>query len=562
LVTAAGSGGSRAPGAAEILVIQLGRLGDLVQTLPLIRRLRQEHPSGCITLVCLANVKDILVGSGGWDRLVPVRLEDTDALAGPEGRESFPAHPPFNAFPELAGRYDLVVNLTSDRGSAALCECIAGERKLGRIQAPEGEIRLLGPWSKYLFAMVNRRRGNLFNLVDLHMGMAGLDPKPQPPCLRIGSDRLTEARRQLMDSGWKGGRPLVAVQTGASDLHRAWEIERFGALGALLADDGAEILLVGDGGETGRAARFREAAGRPVIDLVGRTDLVRLPAVLACADLLVSNDTGTIHVAAAVGTPTLGLFFATAYYSETAPYGEGHAVLQVETPCSPCSASTRCAVQKCRDHLAVRDVHAAVRWLLRPGSEPPRLPETLALYRSRFLENGTLVYAPPMGPPVDGKGEASFLRAPSEAWLEGLLGRLVWEGALGIPRDPALEAAWKDAGREQDRRTRRDALSAMLDALSTPVRRGREIAGRIHGLFLTSDPAPPDLLRPLHAQLSRNGEALFAACESGGLFGAYVRMEMMDMEYLAYPGLAAEMERKYRSLEAWMDRTRASLDDL
>jgi ADP-heptose:LPS heptosyltransferase len=461
----------------------------------------------------------------------------------------------------MAGRYDLVVNLTSDRGSAALCECIDGVRKLGRIQAPEGEIRLLGPWSKYLFAMVNRRRGNLFNLVDLHMGMAGLDPRPQPPCLPVASERFTEARRLLLDQGWKGGRPLVAFQTGASDLHRAWDIDRFGALGALLAADGAEILLVGDSGETGRAARLREVAGRPVIDLVGRTDLVTLPAVLACADLLVSNDTGTIHVAAAVGTPTLGLFFATAYYSETAPYGEGHAVLQVEIPCSPCSASTRCVVQKCRDHLAVPDVHAAVRWLLRPGSEPPRLPDTLALYRSRFLENGTLVYAPPVAPSAPGTA-GSFHRAPSEAWLEGLLGRLVWEDAMGIDRDPTLEAAWKAAASSHDWRIRREAFSAAVDALSTPVRHGREIAGRIRGLFVSGVPAQTELLKPLHDRLSSNGEALFAACESGGLLGAYVRMEMMDMEYLRYPRLAEEMERKYRSIEEWLQRIRASLDSL
>jgi hypothetical protein len=102
----------------------------------------------------------------------------------------------------------------------------------------------------------------------------------------------------------------------------------------------------------------------------------------------------------------------------------------------------------------------------------------------------------------------------------------------------------------------------VLDALSVLIRRGREVAARIREVFASGEQARTELLNPLHAQLSRIGESLFAACETGGLFGSYIRMEMMDMDYLPYPDLAGELERKYRALEEWMSRAKASLESL
>lgn len=529
----------------DILLLQLGRLGDLIQTLPVIRRCKQAHPGCRVTLVCLEAFRDAVRESGGWDRLVPVRLEDTDALAAPGNREAFPDRPPFDAIPEFRERYDLVLALNPDLGSAILCDRIAGARKLGRVDTADGELRLLGPWAKYLFAMVGDRTGNLYNIVDVNMGLAGLAPAPQEPALPVSAARLEEARELLRACGWRGGRPLVALQTGASDLHRAWDADRFAALAARLVDDGAEVALLGDAREADRAREVGEVAGRPVIDLAGKTGLLQLAAVAKACDLLVSNDTGTLHVAAGVGTPTLGLFFASAYFTETAPYGAGHAVLQVEIPCSPCSASTRCARQICREHLPVDAVHRAARWLLRPGSEPPDLPPTLGLYRSRFLGNGTLLYAPAREDRL------------SDHYLAGLSGRLLWDRLLGIPPDPFLlrlglrareSAAWRD---------RREALRAALEDLAGPLRRGADLAGQLRRAFAAGDAGA---VRPLHSQILGLGGSVTGIGERSGMLGAFVRYEMMDLPYAGYPEMAALLEEKYRSLSAWTDRVREALD--
>lgn len=496
-------------------------------------------------MVCLEEFRDVLGENGGWDRLVPVRLADTDALAEPERAAAFPDLPPFDRFPEFKESYDLVVTLNPDLGSAVLCERIRAVRRLGRVKTYDGELRLLGPWAKYVFSMVNHRAGNLFNLVDMHMGMAGLAPSPQAPALAVGPHRADQAREALRSAGWRGGRPLVALQAGASDLHRAWEIEKFAALAERLLEDGAEMVLLGDPREAGRAEQLAGMVSRPVVNLAGKTGLALLPAVVKACDLLVSNDTGTIHVAAAVGTPALGLYFATAYYSETAPYGSGHAALQVEIPCAPCNASARCPAQKCRDHLGVPEVLETVRWILRPGSEPPPVHPTLRLYRSRFLANGTLLYEPARTDP------------PSASYLAGLLGRMVWEAALGIPRDPGLEAAWEGASRSPEWQSAKQAMAGTVEVLEESIRRGLGLAVRLRQALATGD---RDRILPLHGQLAGVGEVLSGLGARSGILGDYIRFEMMDMDYAGYPELAVQLEEKYGSLADWIGRIKASLD--
>ena len=531
----------------EILLVQLGRLGDLVQTLPVITRFKQIDPACCVTLVCLEDFQGIIKEGAGWDRLVSVPRRDMDCLTDPDVLAAFPHRAPFDRYPEFGRAYDLIVNLTSDLDSAALSEKIAADRKLGRTHANQGEMRLRGPWAKYLHSMVRHRTENIFNLVDIYMGMAGLEAKPQPPSLGVSGERAAQAHDLLLAAGWKGGRPLLAFQTGASDLNRAWDLENFAALGSRLLADGAEIVLVGDSKEMDRAADFRSKVSGPVIDLVGKTGLAQLPALIKACDLLISNDTGTIHVAAAVGTPTLGLFFSTAFYSETAPYGAGHSVLQVEIVCSPCSTSTRCPVQICRQHLTVPEVHASIQWILRPGSRPPPSWPTLSLYRSRFLDNGTLLYAP------------ARPEAPPGQYLTGLLGRLVWEDALGIARDPSLEHGWRMATAGEEWRKKRDALRQTLDSLVDPLNRGLALAGQLRQAFAEGN---RDLVRPLHEQMARLAERLSEAGEKSGLFGDFLRFEMMDMDYSPYPELAVQLEDKYRALCDWIARVGKSLDRL
>jgi ADP-heptose:LPS heptosyltransferase len=531
----------------NILLLQLNRLGDLVQTVPLLRRMRRENPGAVITLVILEGLSGILGDCDYYDRLVSVPLRDVEGLFAPERQEAFPNLPPFDTHPEFREAYDLVVNLTNDMGSAVICDRVAGARKLGRVNTYAGELRLLGPWAKYLFSMVSHRLDNLFNLVDIQMGIAGLVPNPEPASLKVSETAREEARDILMAHGRRPGRKLIALQTGASELHRAWSLDNFAAVAQSLTANGyADIVLMGDSKERERVERLAEMIGMPVINLAGKTSLRVMPAVLQACDLLVSNDTGTIHVAAAVGTGTLGLYFSTAYFSETAPYGPNHAVLQVEIPCAPCHASARCQVQLCREFLTPRAVEEAARWMIDGGVEPPQAYPSLSLYRSRFLSNGSLIYLP-----------AHAGRASSH-FLTGLLGRLLWEGVLGLDRDPSLELVWREVRGLSEWDEKRAALSTALAGLAGPFRQGLSLAERLRAEFDSDHPARERIIS-LHEGMARLASSLAAVSKEAGLCGSFLQYEMMDMDYATYPALAEILEEKYRMLTEWAERFEATL---
>ncbi|MEO6095750.1 MAG: glycosyltransferase family 9 protein [Fibrobacteria bacterium] len=551
-----GASGAKSSGSLRnILILQLARLGDLVQTVPLLRRMRREHSEARIVLVALEGPSGILSDCGYFDRLVTLPLKDLEGLSDPGNQDRFPDLVPFSVHPEFRQSWDLIVNLTNDLGSAVLCEKIPATEKLGRINTYAGELRLLGPWAKYLFSMVSHRRDNLFNLVDIQMGMAGLKPEPEEACLQVPEAREREAHSLLASLGRRPGRKLVALQTGASELHRAWSLENFAAVAQDLSANGfADIVLMGDAGERARTEQLAEMIGMPVLNLAGRTPLPLLPAVLQACDLLISNDTGTIHVAAATGTPTLGLYFSTAYFSETAPYGGNHAVLQVEIPCAPCYASARCPVQLCRDYLAPEAVVEASRWLLdtagrAPGealAEPPRAHPNLSLYRSRFLANGSLIYLPARS------------EHPSPHYLTGLIGRLLWEEVLGLSRDPILEELWRNARGTKAWERKLSELEAALAALAIPFHSGLQLAADLHREFDAEVPSR-ERIHALHGDLARLGAPLAGSAKEAGLVGSFLQYEIMDMDYAHYPALAGLLRDKYGKLAEWIARIEATL---
>jgi ADP-heptose:LPS heptosyltransferase len=531
----------------DILLLQLNRLGDLVQTMPLMRRMRTDHPDARIVLVAQEGFSAILGECDYFDTLITLTLGQVEALGAPEQQAAFPNLAPFDSHPEFSRTYDLIVNLTNDLGSAVLCRKIGAARKLGRVDTYEGEIRLLGPWAKYMFSLVSNRMDNPFNIVDIQMGIAGKAPRPEPCSLRVTEARRREAREFLAAAGRRPERKLVALQTAASELHRAWSLENFSVLAqSLLAPGDVDILLVGDARERERTERLAGLIGMPVINAAGMTSLLQLPALLQACDLLISNDTGTIHVGAAAGTPTLGLYFSSAYYPETAPYGENHAVLQVEIPCSPCQTSSRCAVQTCREYLTPAAVHETAAWMLGTRPEIPLARPNLSLYASRFLANGTLAYVP-----VRPEG-------PSEHFMSGLLGRFLWDGALGLRPDPLMEAYRMRLCASEAWNRKKDGLMEALAGMRLSFRVGLDRAESLRAEFAAGSPRRERIME-LHESLARLGKAMAEESKGAGICGTFLKFEMMDMDFATYPVLADILAGKYRSLTEWIGRFDSAL---
>lgn len=181
----------------------------------------------------------------------------------------------------------------------------------------------------------------------------------------------------------------MVLQLGAKNDLRRWPVENFAALAQGLLQEGVAVALVGSPNETALGERLKEHLGQAaeaLHDWMGRTSLPQLAALLAQSDLVVSADTGTLHLATAVAPKVLGLYMGPAQAHETGPYGPGHLVLQARGDCGPCQEHNPVCNGEapCRRLIRTSEVLAACRSLL-AGATPDQagdltlLPEVKAL---------------------------------------------------------------------------------------------------------------------------------------------------------------------------------------
>jgi heptosyltransferase-3 len=269
----------------RILFVSATRIGDAVLSSGLLAHLVARHPAARLTIAAGPAAAPLFAAVPGLERLVVVdkrrwALHWLPLYAVAAGR-----------------RWDLVVDL---RGSALAWLLRARRRKvMGKGRADEHQVRALG---------------RLFDL----------DPPPAP---RLWTAPAHERAAALL---LPAGGPVLAIGPAANWRGKQWRAERFAELAIrLIAADGivpgARVAVMAAAHERAQAAPLLAALpGERRLDLVGRVDLLTAAAVLKRSALFVGNDTGLMHMAAACGTPTLGLFGPSPVgrYAPWGPHGE------------------------------------------------------------------------------------------------------------------------------------------------------------------------------------------------------------------------------------------------
>ena len=332
------------------VMLNLTRFGDLLQSQAVIHALRQKgHEVG---LICLQNFVEAarlldgvsfvsaLPGGGfladldaGWPRAL-ARLHDW--------RESVC----------LEFGPDEVLNLTSTTSARLLAGLLA--RNTPTKGLPRGfalddhGFGVAGSaWTAFFEASTRKRGCSPFNIVDVFLRASALQSparyalaSPDQTVLHAAGQRL-----QTLSAPFSAQREVtgyVALQLGASDPRRQWPTPFFAAIGRKLFDQfGLLPILLGAEHERALAdAYLRE--GAPGLHLAGQTSLTELAAVLTHSRLLITNDTGTMHLAAGLGIDCLAVFLATAQPWDTGPYREGCCSLEPAMPCHPCGFGAQC----------------------------------------------------------------------------------------------------------------------------------------------------------------------------------------------------------------------------
>jgi lipopolysaccharide heptosyltransferase II len=156
--------------------------------------------------------------------------------------------------------------------------------------------------------------------------------------IRVRPDALTKLWPWLLDRGLDPQRPWIVVHPGASAPSRRYPAESYAAaIRVLVLEHGCQIVPTGSAGEQLAIDGIRDASGVPAISLAGKTTLEELAALVSRAPLLISNNTGPVHLAAAVGTPVVDLYALT--NPQHAPWQVPHELLFHDVPCRNCYKS-------------------------------------------------------------------------------------------------------------------------------------------------------------------------------------------------------------------------------
>jgi len=192
-----------------------------------------------------------------------------------------------------------------------------------------------------------------------------LGAPPTPPRFRLGLDGAADISALIPAAT---GQPLAVLHPGARWSSKLWPPASWARLAEWLQDQGFLVAVTGSHADQELAAGITAQCRAPLINLAGRTSLAELAAILRTTRLAVTTDTGVMHLAAALGTPVTALFGPTAPW-RTGPFGEGHEVVRLDMPCSPCFRRD-CPEPRCLTELPVSAVQEAVEKILVRGKNP------------------------------------------------------------------------------------------------------------------------------------------------------------------------------------------------
>ncbi len=537
----------------RILILALTRMGDLYETYPMVAALRERYPASVISLIAYREFAPALGPLSLLASVYPVDGAGLLSLARSFGS-------PLEAYRSVRGwideinRFDadLLINLTPNRIGAVLGYLIRAREKRGLHMTPDGYRAHYGKFVPYLGMLVKNRLYNNLNLSDLFLKIAGVPPPSSIP-LSIPRESRSIVSGKRERAGIRDGDTLVAFATGASQELKRWPTLRFAEAIRLLLESrsGMHAVLLGSGEEDRlRNARIREEIRSSrsdifdrVHDWTGGTGPDELFALLEQANILVSNDTGTMHAAALLGLPVVCLSFANLFYPETGPWGAGNIVLYSRAPCAPCAPDSRCLNPVCREDLDPRLVASVTRKRL----EFPRVPQEKDLRTLRIsLESeirgeragiafsertvsGEIRYRP-LGTD-SGSREEFFRKVFERVWKEDL---------EGIREEPI--GGWPSEGSVPDVLARSEQLRHLAEEGGGLVRKIADCLG-------SGSPSVPETLLSGVEEVDRRVEEMAWTCPPLGPLCLFFQLEKESVDVWNPRDLFTLVERTEKTYE-------------
>lgn len=303
---------------ARILLIKPSSLGDIVHTFPVVSAIKAQWPKVHVTWVVKRQWAQLVERAEGVDRVWPVDMTVSGWV-----REGLALR---------AERFDLVLDLQGLLRSGVLAWLSGAPTRVGFANGREGS-----PW--FYTNRVPVAHPDV-HAVDRYLSLVGalgvrVPAKPRFRFKFLEGDAAA-VRAVCHRQGFAVDRPWIAMSIGARWPTKRWPLASFAAVLDHLRELKLDpVVIIGSSDERLYTNQLRALTASPFIDLCGEISLGYLPALLSTASAMVTNDSGPMHIASALGVPVVTMFGPTSAI-RTGPYGDGHQVLSDRVPCSPC----------------------------------------------------------------------------------------------------------------------------------------------------------------------------------------------------------------------------------
>jgi heptosyltransferase-2 len=306
----------------NILVRMPNWIGDLVMATPVLTDLRKAFPKASITAMCRTPLCDLLKEDEAIDELFCFTRPSNGFLRRQELR---------NIIAKIeAGKYDLGVLLPHSFSSAWWFWQGHVKRRLG--YARHFRRWLLTDPVRW----VERGEHEVLSYKRL-LEPLGISLSNTAPRLYLTGKEVEQSKQLLDQRGYVRGQRVIGINPGAAyGTAKCWPPERYRALAMrLLLESDATVVFFGDATTASLVKEISHGLPERVIDLAGVTSLRELACLIKDCSVLITNDSGPMHIAAALGTPLVALFGSTDP-TLTGPYGQEESVIHKKVACSPC----------------------------------------------------------------------------------------------------------------------------------------------------------------------------------------------------------------------------------
>ena len=329
----------------RILIIKLSSIGDVVHSLPFLEVIHENFPSARIDWLVEEASSSILEGHAALSRIIISRRKTWQKNLLRCTRWISLLSEAVQLLRDVRElRYDLVIDLQGLLRSGIMVGLSRGQRKIGMVGAREG-----GGWfinEQPVPVDYSQHAVDRYLQVAEYLGCNLTPWKGRIPVHDTDKGKIDS----LIGNEDPGKRPVVAINPMARWETKLWQTSGFAALADRLCNElSCRIIFTGSRQDRAIVDEISGMMKETPINLAGKTSLKELAYLYTLCSVLVTTDTGPMHIAAAMGCPVIAIFGPTDPV-RTGPYGPGHQVIQSDIPCSPCFK------KKCEDMTCMKEI--------------------------------------------------------------------------------------------------------------------------------------------------------------------------------------------------------------